>query len=502
MKPYNKTTAVVRSAVLFLVFFVNWSRADREIWWPQFRGPNGSGVAAADNSPPITFGPQQNLIWKMPLPHGHSSPCIWGDSIFLTGFDKKQQRLQVLCLDRSSGSIRWCKAVPTEHIEKVHPISSPATATPVTDGERVYVYFGSYGLLSYNFKGELLWSVPLPIPNMRLEFGSGTSLMLMNELVVVNRDEQSGANVLAVSRQDGKTVWRYSQPSVSQFGTASYSTPIAWGDLLIFHRRDQIVAHSAKDGTLVWLVKAATGGASTPVVGGDTLFVAAWSNFGEPEFRVPLPDFQMLTKEYDKNNDGKVSRDEFPSDLAVARRPEVGDLPGGSVHIKPFWGTIDQDKDGQIDSNEWKGAVALTLSLYREHGLMAIISGGDGDVTATHVLWHEKSSVPEVPSPLYYKERVYMVKNGGIVSCMDSNSGSLLYRQRLGASGPYYSSPIVSNGKIYVASWKGIVTVFSAGDELHILAKNNLKERILATPAIVDDNLYVRTVDHMYAFGK
>ena len=163
---------------------------------------------------------------------------------------------------------------------------------------------------------------------------------------------------------------------------------------------------------------------------------------------------------------------------------------------------VDTNTDDLINETEWKGVVALVSALSQEHGLAAIKPGGKGDVTTTHILWQEKRNVPEVPSPLYYDGRVYMIKNGGIVSCMDADSGKLLYRERLGATGPYYSSPICADGRIYIASGKGIVTVFTGGDTLQVLARNNLKESIFATPAVVEHKLYVRTVKHLYAFGE
>jgi outer membrane protein assembly factor BamB len=95
-----------------------------------------------------------------------------------------------------------------------------------------------------------------------------------------------------------------------------------------------------------------------------------------------------------------------------------------------------------------------------------------------------------------------MIKNGGIVSCMDAETGKLLYRERLGATGLYCSSPICANGRIYIASGKGVITVFAAGDTLQVLARNDLKEQIYSTPAVVDNKLYVRTAKHMYAFGE
>src|SRR5581483_6631653 len=121
--------------------------------WPQFRGPDGTGAAPDGPTLPIRFGPTENVIWKTPLPVGHSSPCIWGDRIFLTGFDPEAKKLETLALDRRTGEILWRRAAPAKTIERVHEISNPATSTPAADGERVYVYFGSFGLLCYDFAG-------------------------------------------------------------------------------------------------------------------------------------------------------------------------------------------------------------------------------------------------------------------------------------------------------------------------------------------------------------
>src|SRR5688572_11696017 len=111
--------------------------------WPQFRGTNCAGVSEFDK-PPVEFGAATNLLWKTALPSGMSSPCIWEDRIFLTGF--VDQKLKTLCLRRRDGKVLWHQFVPAKQIEEVNPDSSPASATAAADGERVYAYFGSYGL--------------------------------------------------------------------------------------------------------------------------------------------------------------------------------------------------------------------------------------------------------------------------------------------------------------------------------------------------------------------
>ena len=106
-------------------------------------GLNATGIAAVTKAPPIEFGPGRNMLWKATLPPGHSSPVIWGDRLFLTAFDSEQQRLLLLALDRKTGRTLWRQEQGYEKLGDVHVVSTPATATPVVDGERVYTLLRS-----------------------------------------------------------------------------------------------------------------------------------------------------------------------------------------------------------------------------------------------------------------------------------------------------------------------------------------------------------------------
>ena len=123
-------------------------------------------------------------------------------------------------------------------------------------------------------------------------------------------------------------------------------------------------------------------------------------------------------------------------------------------------------------------------------------------MSETNIAWSERKGVPGVPSPLYYNERLYTFQNGGIVSCRVAKTGKLVYTGRLGALGDYYSSPVAAGHRIYIASAEGVVVVLDAGEKLQILARNKLDGAVLATPALVDGTIYVRTESHLYAFGN
>jgi outer membrane protein assembly factor BamB len=191
--------ALLATVVLSSFTFTGAAQQGGKVWWPQFRGPNSSGLG--EGKPPVNFGPDQNVLWRTAVGPGLSSPIIWGGHIFLTEFDRENKRLSTLCIDRSTGKILWRRTVVPEQIEEVHAISSPAGATPVTDGERVYLYFGSYGLLCYDLNGNLKWERRLPIPEN--PYGAVASPILAGEFLVLNHQGKD-AYLLAVNRRNGQ----------------------------------------------------------------------------------------------------------------------------------------------------------------------------------------------------------------------------------------------------------------------------------------------------------
>ena len=487
--------------------------------WPQFRGLNGSGIAASGSSPPVNFDRKTNVVWKTAVPAGHSSPCVWEDRIFLTAFSEKKQLL-TLCIDRASGNLLWKSVAPSEHIEKMNPLNSPASSTPVTDGERVYAYFGSYGLVCYDFDGTEVWRRALP-PLMTNE-GAGASPILIGDAVVVNGDStgalsrdasrrpitgktQGNAYTIAVHRSTGETLWKKDRPLLFGAGAA---TPIQWhtGGVheLILVGAGQISALHLADGSERWRVDGIPSTTvATPVIWNRTLYVAAMGVSGNYR-TLPPPEFTDFLTEHDKNNDGRIGLDEIPEDALVTTR----DSGFREVTLRAFMQRQDKDKDEAFDRQEWMTAqkefkrIATRMRSGANRRLLAIRLGGTGNVSDTHIIWEENRGVPEVPSPACNDDRLFLVKNGGIVFCRRATTGELLFQKRLGATGGYYASPIIAGGKVYFASERGVVTVIDAADQFNVVARNDLSEQIMATPAVVDDNIYVRTDKHLFAFGQ
>ncbi len=479
-----------------------WGSQDSSQWWPQYRGPSGSGVAVGGH-PPVEFAPGKRMLWKTPLPSGHSSPSIWENRIFVTAFQKETNKLEVLALDRGTGRILWRRTIPAKELEEVHPMSSPATATPATDGERVYAYFGSAGIFCFDLEGHPLWSVPLPVAHI-VPHGSGTSLVIADDKVILNRDEVPDSYLLALDRHTGKVLWKQKQyMGEAERRNGSKATPVVWKQEVILHRRGEIVGYDLATGARKWWVRAETQGAGTPAVAADAIYVGTWFNTGEPDLLVPLPDFDSLLKQYDKDGDGTLSSREFPDRLLIAHRIGLDGVEGAD-NSRPsgsIFRDADTNRNGKIERSEWE-TYQKSFAAGQQHGLLAIRPGGRGDVTATNILWKEPSGVPEVPVPLIYRDRLYMVAGGGIVTCLDAATGARIYRGRLGAGGAYFASPVAADGRIYFASSEGIITVIAGGDKLDVLARNDVAEPLFATPAIVGGVIYVRTPSLLYAFGN
>lgn len=444
--------------------------------WPQFRGPQASGLGTGEF--PVHFGPGSNVVWQTSLPPGHSSPCIWGSRIFLTGFT--EQRLVVLCLDREDGRVLWQKQIEPGRIERGAQWSDPATATPTTDGSTVFVYFGSFGLLAFDFSGAELWRKPLPVPVT--QHGPGTSPVLAGEFLLLNCDQDVGSYLLAVNKRDGRTAWQTERTGFRR----GFATPLPWPpekpEQIIVPGTLRLVSYNLNDGSERWSVRGLPNElVASPVAGDGLIYVAGWTH-GSGVNR--MPDFNQLLAQGDANQDGKLTRQEAPAGPA-----------------RQHFAYIDADKDGLLTHDEY--AVIARIFDESKNVAFAVRPDGRGDVTDTHVIWRATRGLPYVPSPLHFNGRVYLVKNGGLASCLDARTGEFLYQEeRLGALGDYYASPVAAGGKICLASQQGVVVIMEAGDKPAVLARNLLREPILATPAIADGKLYVRTKSHLYAFGS
>lgn len=465
--------------------------------WPQFRGPNSSGVAAADAAPPVEFGAAKRLLWKQSLPAGHSSPAVWGDRIFITAFDAASKKLELLCLARQTGAIQWRRAAPATQLETTHEVSNPATATPAVDAAFVYAYFSSYGLLAFNHAGEALWTLPLGMP--RTNHGSGSSPVLAGDLLILSHDASQGGYLLAVDRRTGKEAWKQLYPVPQTRRVESYSTAIVWRDQVIVHRAGVIDAYELSTGKPRWSLAVNTSGLSTPVTSADTIYAETWNGMGEADQRGEMPDFATLLKKYDKDGDGAISEAEFPEDMVSAGRPELDKVPHSQNYVKTNFRGIDRDHDGKIQEAEWEAFRVRFAAMAQEHGLLALRPDGD----TAKILWRENSAIPEVPSPLLYQGRIFLVRNGGVVTCLDAATGRLIYRTRAtGAGGPYFASPVGAGGRVYLTSGDGVLIVLAADkNQLEVLARNELGEEVFASPAIVGRTIFVRTARNLYAFG-
>lgn len=444
--------------------------------WPQFRGPGGSGVSTNSDFP-AHFGPQSNVVWKIAVPPGHSSPCIWGDQIFLTGFESN--RLVTFSLDRVDGHLRWRRDIEPAKLERGAALGSPATATAATDGSRVCVYFGAFGLACYGIDGAELWRKPLPTPIT--QHGAGTSPLLAGDRVLLLCDQDVGSHLLAVDSRTGDTLWKADRSAYRR----GFSTPLLWPaetpELAIVAGTLRLVAYDLRDGRERWFVRGLPNEmVASPTAGDGLIFVAGWTH-GAGVSRVP--PFDELVEAGDRDKDGRLTQAEST----------------GPARQHFFY--IDADKDGAITRGEYETMAAIFNE--SKNVCLAIRPGGRGDVTDTHVVWRQTRGLPYVPTPLCYEGRLYLVKNGGLASCFDAKTGRVHYlEERMGALGDYYSSPVAAGGKVCVISQQGMAVVLRAGDTLEVLARIPLGEPILATPAVVGGRLYVRTKSWLYAFGR
>ena len=421
--------------------------------WPSFRGPQASGVADGQRLPDRWDGTTgQNIRWRTPIPGlAHSSPIVWGDTIFVTtaissrkdatfkpglygdgdaSDDRSVHKWVIYALDKRSGRIRW-ERVAREGAprNKRHIKSTYASATPVTDGRIVVAWFGSEGIHAYDVNGVPLWHADLGRVDMgaydipSYEWGPASSPIIWGDLVILQCDTQTDSFVLALDAETGETVWKTSRDELPSWGTPTVAVTAA-GPELVTNASNFIRGYDARTGRELWrLAGSSKITAPTPIVAND-LFV-----------------------------------------VASGRAPE-----------RPIF---------------------------------AIKSGARGDLTlagdktsSAAIAWSGPGRGSYMPTPLAYRSVLYVLANNGVFDAYELTTGRELYRQRLPLVGSGFSaSPVAADGKIYLSNEDGDMLVVRAGPAFEHIATNSMGELLMATPALSDGVMYVRGVSSLFAIG-
>jgi outer membrane protein assembly factor BamB len=440
------------------------------------------GVAEPGVGPlPDNFDPSEAQVWKVPMPPGQSSPLLCGSKLFLTTYNSDAKELATVAVDSTTGEISWRKVLSPPQIEVFHPqMGSAAVATPACDGSRLYVFFGSYGLIGYDLQGKLLWEDRMG--PFRDEYGAGSSPMLVDDKVILCQDHDTDSFLIAVDKFTGKTAWKVPRPDAVR----SYSTPAIWRrsartELLVAGALELAGYDPANGERLWWTHGLARIVIPVPVPAGDMIYMASWAPGGDATHRLVLNTWPDALAKWDKNKDGRLSRNEI-DDRDVLDR----------------FARMDLDQSGDLDQKEWERHA--TVFQRAQNVLLALKPTGKGELSDGALVWKYARGIPYVATPLLDQGILWMVKDGGIATKLDAASGELLQEERLPGLGGYYASPVTGDGKVYFASEQGVVSVLANQKEWKVISSRNFHEKIYATPCIGRGRIYLRTDKALYCF--
>lgn len=439
--------------------------------WPEWRGSTGQGIAPGA-TPPITWDDQKNIRWKAKIGGlGFSTPVIWKDRIYLLtavetaetpagaaavspapapaptpaapppgggggdgrgrgkrgpggfgggGRPTKIVEFTVVALDRATGATVWSKVARREvpH-EGKHQTNSFASASPLTDGEHLYVSFGSRGLYCYDLKGNLKWEKDLGDMQTRNGFGEGSSPALSGNLLIVPWDQESGSFIVALDKRTGAEVWRQARDE-----RTSWATPL-------------IVTVGGKQQAILPATK--------------------------------------RTRSYDVATGAVVW--------------EAGGL-GTNVIPTPVTG---------------HGLVYVT-SGFQGFYIQAIKLTARGDVSeSADIVWQQRKGTPYVASPVLSGDRIFVTKEReSFLSCLNALTGEFHFLDQPleGMRGGIYASPLAANGHLYVVGREGLVLVLKDSTKFEVVARNQLSDRLDASPVAVDKELFLRGHEYLYCIAE
>jgi outer membrane protein assembly factor BamB len=314
----------------------------------------------------------------------------------------------------------------------------------------------------------------------------GASPIVTGDRVILVCDQGVGSFIIALSREDGRVLWKTARPeAVSGHSTPSLYQPPSGGMQVLAPGSFRLTSYSAATGEKLWWIDGLPSEMkSVPLVFGDTVYISGYNTpENDPGRQVKVPPFDEVLAAGDANHDGKLTRAEITDQKA-----------------KRYFQFLDLDLDGALDRGEW---LIYQSTMAAENGLLAFRLGGRGDLTGKQLRWKYQRSIPQLPSLLLYRSVLYMINDGGVLTTLNPETGAVLAQTRMrGAIDHYYASPVAADGKVYLVSQSGVVTVLKAGGRQEILATHELDDEVYATPAIDGGRLYIRTRGALYCFGE
>lgn len=437
--------------------------------WPRFRGADAAGTAA-DAPTPFEMSPESGYEWKRDVPLGKSSPVLSGPRLFLTAHDG--DRLLTMAFDRATGKTLWTRAVERRQTDERNETNDAAAPTPVVDGRSVYSFFADFGLVAYSVEGEEIWRTPLgPFTSPH---GVASSPLLIDGVLVLMLEQLRGGEIIGVDAETGEKLW--SAPRPTSMG-GSFATPLAYRtpsgeNQAVVMSPFELAAYDARTGEKLWRI----GGLphqpkSSPVLAGEVILAGVQGD----RARGNLKSWEEMLADLDKNGDGRVLGEEIRGSIA------------------------DYDHDGDFDRSDYDQWFVEKSPPSR---LMAVRPGdGSRDITRQATLWTVDRGVPRVTTPLAYDGVVYLMRNGGILTALDLETGSVLKEGRLrDAIDEYFASPVAASGKVLTINRGCVYSWIEAGPEWEVAATGDLGEECFATPALAEDGVYIRTQDALYRF--
>ena len=411
-----------------------------------------------------------------------------------------QETVAVYALDVQTGTSLWKREFATWELAEIHKTNSHASTTPAADAERVYFYFSTLGMLALDAQtGQIVWRLKLPVPYFVFKWGPAMSPVLYKDMLLFCQDDDLNPALYAIDKRTGKILWQDDRSDMA----VNYSHPVICqtetGDEIVVGGTGMLIGYDPATGKRLWHARVLLRNMKTTPTSRDGIVYISLQSSGIANQWLATAD-QIETG----NNDGKLTKAEMQA--------FVGKMPIPESFFKKTFDRGDVNKDGVLEGEELDKAflhpdnfagARFNVENSADEFIMAVRGGGRGDVTKTHVLWkHRTKYTDHIVSPLVIDKRMLLVKGGGISTCFETENGKTLWGpKRIQNESAYFASPIYGDGKIYIAGENGFVVVLKNSPKLEILAKNDIGDAIVGTPAIADGRIVIRTRTKLICVG-